>query len=152
MPKPDVRLTKDFGGLVGGFPGGEAGLQSFLDTGVVVQNDAPTVGWGPPLVLLATGAAIAAQTGAVDPTIVGAKLSEATDVASTQLSVPEVDVPPQVGQYLATAAGVLVAGSVAVSAARSAVSGAAAVLSKSGRVAALFAASTLVGLKVLDII
>ena len=44
----EVRLEKDFGGLAGGFPGGEVGLKSYNATGEVPETKAPTLGWGPP--------------------------------------------------------------------------------------------------------
>ena len=44
----DVSLAKDFGGLAGGFPGGEIGVKSFNATGAVPEPPAPTLGWGPP--------------------------------------------------------------------------------------------------------
>jgi hypothetical protein len=50
----EVDLSKDFGGLVGGFPGGEIGVKAYNATGEVATRDAPpTIGWGPPVLLLA---------------------------------------------------------------------------------------------------
>eukprot|EP00227_Mantoniella_beaufortii_P004455 CAMPEP_0197613962 /NCGR_PEP_ID=MMETSP1326-20131121/59284_1 /TAXON_ID=1155430 /ORGANISM="Genus nov. species nov., Strain RCC2288" /LENGTH=272 /DNA_ID=CAMNT_0043182831 /DNA_START=221 /DNA_END=1039 /DNA_ORIENTATION=+ len=49
-----VDLSRDFGGLVGGFPGGEVGVKAFNATGALPTRDAkPTLGWGPPVLLLA---------------------------------------------------------------------------------------------------
>ena len=49
----EVDLSKDFGGLVGGFPGGEVGVKAYNATGEVATRDAPpTLGWGPPVLLL----------------------------------------------------------------------------------------------------
>lgn len=49
----EVDLSKDFGGLVGGFPGGEIGVKAYNATGEVATRDAPpTLGWGPPVLLL----------------------------------------------------------------------------------------------------
>ena len=39
----DVSLAKDFGGLAGGFPGGEIGVKSFNATGAVPEPPAPTL-------------------------------------------------------------------------------------------------------------
>jgi hypothetical protein len=44
----DVSLAKDFGGMAGGFPGGEMGVKSFNATGSVPETPTPTLGWGPP--------------------------------------------------------------------------------------------------------
>ena len=97
----DVDLSKDFGGMVGGFPGGEIGVKSFNATGEVATRDAPpTIGWGPPVLLLvAIGAAgyylnpgdPAEEIGAVVNTAVGAK--NAVDSVLTpeqELAVAEV--------------------------------------------------------------
>ena len=49
----EVDLSKDFGACAGGFPGGEVGLKAFNATGVVATRSAPpTIGWGPPVLLL----------------------------------------------------------------------------------------------------
>ena len=42
----EVRLQKDFGGMAGGFPGGEIGVKSFNATGEVPAAKAPTLGMG----------------------------------------------------------------------------------------------------------
>ena len=50
----EVDLSKDFGGMAGGFPGGEVGVKAFNATGNIATRDAPpTIGWGPPVLLLA---------------------------------------------------------------------------------------------------
>ena len=50
----EVNLAKDFGGLAGGFPGGEVGVKAYNATGNIPTRDAPpTIGWGPPVLLLA---------------------------------------------------------------------------------------------------
>ena len=50
----EVDLAKDFGGMAGGFPGGEIGVKAFNATGNIATRDAPpTIGWGPPVLLLA---------------------------------------------------------------------------------------------------
>ena len=50
----EVDLAKDFGGMAGGFPGGEVGVKAFNATGNIATRDAPpTIGWGPPVLLLA---------------------------------------------------------------------------------------------------
>ena len=50
----EVDLTKDFGGCAGGFPGGEIGVKAYNATGQLATRDAPpTLGWGPPVFLLA---------------------------------------------------------------------------------------------------
>eukprot|EP00740_Mantoniella_antarctica_P005462 CAMPEP_0181364404 /NCGR_PEP_ID=MMETSP1106-20121128/9375_1 /TAXON_ID=81844 /ORGANISM="Mantoniella antarctica, Strain SL-175" /LENGTH=243 /DNA_ID=CAMNT_0023479129 /DNA_START=361 /DNA_END=1092 /DNA_ORIENTATION=- len=51
----EVSLGKDFGGMAGGFPGGEIGVMAFNETGEVATRDnPPTLGWAPPVLLLAT--------------------------------------------------------------------------------------------------
>ena len=56
----EVRLQKDFGGMAGGFPGGEIGVKSFNATGEVPAAKPPTLGWGPPA--LGTVAVVAGYT------------------------------------------------------------------------------------------
>lgn len=48
LPKElDVNLKKDFGLMAGGFPGGEVGLSSFLDSGKIPKRaNPPSVGAG----------------------------------------------------------------------------------------------------------
>lgn len=59
MKKPrketrEVSLSKDFGGLAGGFPGGEIGVKSFNATGEIPQPKPATLGWGPPVLATLT--------------------------------------------------------------------------------------------------
>mgnify|MGYP000013315370 CR=1 FL=1 len=49
----EVDLSKDFGGMAGGFPGGEIGVKAYNATGTLATRDSPpTIGWGPPVFLL----------------------------------------------------------------------------------------------------
>ena len=52
----EVDLSKDFGGMAGGFPGGEVGVKAFSCSNrwnIATRDAPPTIGWGPPVLLLA---------------------------------------------------------------------------------------------------
>ena len=69
-PSLDVSLTKDFGKMVGGFPGGEVGVKAFNETGKVVQRETPpTVGLSAYVAVVLAGAYAACvyATGDVNP-------------------------------------------------------------------------------------
>lgn len=81
----EVDLSKDFGGLAGGFPGGEIGVKAYNATGNIATRDAPpTLGWGPPVLLLAALGAAGYYLNPGDPTeelgavVAGASATKAT--------------------------------------------------------------------------
>jgi hypothetical protein len=69
-PSLDVRLTKDFGNMAGGFPGGEVGVKAFTETGRIATRDSPpSVGLSAYVAVTLAGAYAACvyATGDVDP-------------------------------------------------------------------------------------
>lgn len=98
----DVDLTKDFGRLAGGFPGGEVGLKSFNSTGKVAKNaQPPTVGLGAYFAVAAAGAYAACvyATGDLNPgdweftTADGTPGSEVPGGKRATISLPAVSLP-----------------------------------------------------------
>ena len=145
----EVDLSKDFGGLAGGFPGGEIGVKAYNATGEVATRDAPpTLGWGPPvlLLLLIGGAGYVLNPGdpaqELDAVVAGASATkQSLDTALTaeqQLLVAEA---------LAGTAVLVAAANAVAGAAKKAGQG----LADAAKLAALGAATLAVAGKVLDL-
>lgn len=96
-PGLDINLKKDFGAAAGGFPGGEVGLASFLDTGRVPTRPSPPT-LGPAAVLsLAAASAVAAAVyaaGSVAPAEVAAQLAAGAKAATAAAAAVAAVLPP----------------------------------------------------------
>jgi hypothetical protein len=103
----EVRLQKDFGGMAGGFPGGEIGVKSFNATGEVPAAKPPTLGWGPPA--LGTVAVVAGYTYYTTGELSQEALVKAVETLTTKASEIDPSAVAQDAGAVASALG-LVAG------------------------------------------
>lgn len=165
----EVSLAKDFGGLAGGFPGGEVGVKSFNATGELPETKPATLGWGPPV--LGTLAVVCGYTYYTTGELTQESLLQTAETLTTKASeidtsavagdasvvagaVGQVyDLLPQevkdVGNDAALAAFAVLFGALAL---RIAISQLTKVLGKSIKIIGLGAVSTAIALKILDII
>ena len=110
----EVSLAKDFGGMAGGFPGGEVGVKAYNATGNIPTRDAPpTVGWGPPVLLLAAIGTAGYYLNPGDPT---EELSVAVSTAVTAKSAIDASLSPEQENLVLEGAGVVLAAVVGASA------------------------------------
>ena len=159
----EVNLAKDFGACAGGFPGGEVGLKAFNATGVVATRSAPpTIGWGPPvLLLLAIGGtgyylnggemSVEGVESALSVESLNARLGAASSLASGAKGTLDANLAPEqeavLGEVVLGGLGVIVALSLVKSAAKKAAESAGDV----AKVALLGAATAGVAGKILNI-
>ena len=114
----EVSLAKDFGGMAGGFPGGEVGVKAYNATGNIPTRDAPpTVGWGPPVLLLAAIGTAGYYLNPGDPT---EGLNAAVSTAVTAKSAIDASLSPEQENLVLEGAGVVLAALVGASAVGSA--------------------------------
>ncbi len=110
----EVSLAKDFGGMAGGFPGGEVGVKAYNATGNIPTRDAPpTVGWGPPVLLLA---AIGTAGYYLNPGDPAEELNAAVSTAVTAKSAIDASLSPEQENLVLEGAGVVLAAVVGASA------------------------------------
>lgn len=145
----EVDLSKDFGGLVGGFPGGEVGVKAYNATGEVATRDAPpTLGWGPPvlLLLLIGGAGYVLNPG--DPAEELAAVTAGASATKASLDTALTAEQQLLGaEALAGVVALVAAANAAAGAAKKAGQG----LADAAKLAALGAATLAVAGKVLDL-
>ena len=114
----EVSLAKDFGGMAGGFPGGEVGVKAYNATGNIPTRDAPpTLGWGPPVLLLAAIGTAGYYLNPGDPT---EELNAAVSTAVTAKSAIDASLSPEQENLVLEGAGVVLAAVVGASAVGSA--------------------------------
>ena len=114
----EVSLAKDFGGMAGGFPGGEVGVKAYNATGNIPTRDAPpTVGWGPPVLLLA---AIGTAGYYLNPGDPAEEFNAAVSTAVTAKSAIDASLSPEQENLVLEGAGVVLAALVGASAVGSA--------------------------------
>ena len=110
----EVSLAKDFGGMAGGFPGGEVGVKAYNATGnIPTRNAPPTVGWGPPVLLLA---AIGTAGYYLNPGDPAEELNAAVSTAVTAKSAIDASLSPEQENLVLEGAGVVLAAVVGASA------------------------------------
>ena len=110
----EVSLAKDFGGMAGGFPGGEVGVKAYNATGNIPTRDAPpTVGWGPPVLLLA---AIGTAGYYLNPGDPAEEFNAAVSTAVTAKSAIDASLSPEQENLVLEGAGVVLAAVVGASA------------------------------------
>jgi hypothetical protein len=110
----EVSLAKDFGGMAGGFPGGEVGVKAYNATGNIPTRDAPpTVGWAPPVLLLAAIGTAGYYLNPGDPT---EELNAAVSTAVTAKSAIDASLSPEQENLVLEGAGVVLAAVVGASA------------------------------------
>ena len=159
----EVDLSKDFGACAGGFPGGEVGLKALNATGVVATRSAPpTIGWGPPVLLLLAIGGTGYYLNGGDMSVEGvqsslsvesldARLSAASSLASGAKGTLDANLAPEqeavLGEVVLGGLGVIVALSLVKSAAKKAAESAGDV----AKVALLGAATAGVAGKILNI-
>ena len=145
----EVDLSKDFGGLAGGFPGGEIGVKAYNATGEVATRDAPpTLGWGPPvlLLLLIGGAGYVLNPG--DPAEELAAVTAGASATKASLDTALTAEQQLLGaEVLAGVVALVAAANAAAGAAKKAGQG----LADAAKLAALGAATLAVAGKVLDL-
>jgi hypothetical protein len=165
----EVSLAKDFGGLAGGFPGGEVGVKSFNATGELPETKPATLGWGPPVLgtltvvcgytyyttgeltqesLLQTAETLTTKASEIDTSAVA---GDASVVAGAVGQVYDL-LPQEMKEFGNDAALVAFAVLFGALALRIAISQLTRVLGKSIKVIGLGAVSTAIALKILDII
>ena len=114
----EVSLAKDFGGMAGGFPGGEVGVKAYNATGNIPTRDAPpTLGWGPPVLLLA---AIGTAGYYLNPGDPAEEFNAAVSTAVTAKSAIDASLSPEQENLVLEGAGVVLAALVGASAVGSA--------------------------------
>jgi hypothetical protein len=110
----EVSLAKDFGGMAGGFPGGEVGVKAYNATGNIPTRDAPpTLGWGPPVLLLA---AIGTAGYYLNPGDPAEEFNAAVSTAVTAKSAIDASLSPEQENLVLEGAGVVLAALVGASA------------------------------------
>lgn len=110
----EVSLAKDFGGMAGGFPGGEVGVKAYNATGNIPTRDAPpTLGWGPPVLLLA---AIGTAGYYLNPGDPAEEFNAAVSTAVTAKSAIDASLSPEQENLVLEGAGVVLAAVVGASA------------------------------------
>jgi hypothetical protein len=165
----EVSLAKDFGGLAGGFPGGEVGVKSFNATGELPETKPATLGWGPPVLgtltvvcgytyyttgeltqesLLQTAETLTTKASEIDTSAVAGDASVVADAVGQVYGL----LPQEVKEFGNDAALVAFAVLFGALALRIAISQLTRVLGKSIKVIGLGAVSTAIALKILDII
>jgi hypothetical protein len=145
----EVDLGKDFGGMAGGFPGGEIGVKAFNATGEIATRDAPpTLGWGPPVLLLA---AIGSAGYYLNPGDPEEELGAVVSAATGAKAAVDSSLSPEQQTLALEAAGGVVAAVVVVNLLAGAVKKAGEGLVDAAKVAALGAATLAVAGKVLEL-
>ena len=145
----EVSLAKDFGGMAGGFPGGEIGVKAFNATGEIATRDAPpTIGWGPPVLLLA---AIGGAGYYLNPGDPNEELGAAVNAAAGAKAAVDGVLTPEQELLLAQIGGAGVGIVLAGAALRAAAKKAGQALDGAVRVGLLGAATLAIAGKVLDL-
>mmetsp|Transcript_25430 Transcript_25430/g.48187 ORF Transcript_25430/g.48187 Transcript_25430/m.48187 type:complete len:334 (+) Transcript_25430:51-1052(+) len=159
----NIDMSKEFGGMVGGWPGGERGIMMYADTGKVVEEKAaPTLGWGPIVLVVALAGGYQYYQYETSPIVeVTQEDGSVTQVKAITVKTPSKEVAPppeavdlalKVAPYGFAAAGVGAGVVIITSKTKSALSAAGQAIAKSSRVIVLAVVTGLLAANVVGVL